>query len=814
MDRYLCIHCHFYQPPRENPWLEAIELQDSAYPYHDWNERITAECYAPNSAARILDSEQRIVQIVNNYRSISFNFGPTLLSWLEEKAPETYANILEADRASIQRFSGHGSAIAQAYNHMILPLANDRDRRTQVRWGIRDFQRRFNRNPEGMWLPETAVDLKTLEVLAGAGIKFTILAPHQARQERPRRGSWKNVEGARIDPTRAYRCRLPSGRSIALFFYDGPISRAVAFEGLLSNGETFARRLLGGFNDARKWPQLMHIATDGETYGHHSAHGDMALAYALHYIESNHLATITNYGEYLHKHPPTHEVEILENTSWSCAHGINRWLEDCGCNSGGHAGWNQQWRSPLRVALDWFRDAATAPYEQKAGSLLRDPWAARDEYIQLVLDRSSGTLTRFFDRHALRPLDDAEVVAALKLLELQRHAMLMYTSCGWFFDELSGIETAQVIFYAGRALQLAQELFGDHLEEQFLERLAQARSNLPEHENGARIYQKWVKPAVVDLLGVGAHYAISSAFNGYEQRDTIFCYDVERHDYRIQETGRSRLAVGRANISSQITRESAEITFGVLHLGDHNVNAGVRHFIDEHTYADTFRKLTEEFGRADLGAVLLSLGRHFAGNAYSLKSLFRDEQRRIVRQILGSVLREAEASYRGIYESHAPLMRFLADLHMPPPGVLRRTAEFVINNNLRLALQADELDFERITSLLEDARRDGIALDAAGLGYALRKRMDRILERLASSPDDVNQLREIAAAVRLARSLSFDVDLWKVQNLYWQLLQTLYPKRRVAADPAAREWAVEFSALGAQLGIKVEEKPTELSLVA
>jgi len=234
MDRYLCIHCHFYQPPRENPWLESIELQESAYPYHDWNERITAECYEPNAASRILTTDNRIIRIVNNYSRISFNVGPTLLSWMANRAPETYQAILDADRESQQRFSGHGSAIAQVYNHMIMPLANRRDKQTQVFWGIRDFESRFNRAPEGMWLAETAVDIETLEVLAANGIQFTILAPSQARHERRvTTTKFKNVEGGKIDPTRPYVCNLPSGRSINLFFYDGPISRAVAFEGLL-----------------------------------------------------------------------------------------------------------------------------------------------------------------------------------------------------------------------------------------------------------------------------------------------------------------------------------------------------------------------------------------------------------------------------------------------------------------------------------------------------------------------------------------------------------------------------------------------------
>ncbi|MBI4199342.1 MAG: DUF3536 domain-containing protein [Chloroflexi bacterium] len=500
MERFICIHGHFYQPPRENPWLEAVERQESARPFHDWNERVTAECYAPNSAARILDGAGRTVRIVNNYAGMSFNFGPTLLAWMERRAPETYQSILEADRDSQKAFSGHGSALAQAYNHMILPLANRRDKYTQVLWGIRDFERRFGRWPEGMWLPETAVDLETLEILAQVGIRFTILAQHQARRVRPMgRTPWRDVSGGRADPTMPYQLRLPSGRSIQLFFRDGAISRAVAFEGLLSQGEDLVNRLLSAFSEERPWPQLVHIATDGETYGHHHKYGEMALAYALHHISSTNLARLTNYGEYLEGHPPTHEVEVWENTSWSCPHGVERWRSDCGCKVGNRPGWTQAWRAPLRAALDWLRDTLAPRYEQMAASLLKDPWAARDDYVSVVLDRSTDAVQRLLHKHALRPLAEEERVTVLKLLELQRQAMLMYTSCGWFFDDLAGIEAVQVLLYAGRAIQLAEDLFGEAVEPMFLSLLEQARSNDPEHGDGRRIYARLVKPAEVDL---------------------------------------------------------------------------------------------------------------------------------------------------------------------------------------------------------------------------------------------------------------------------------------------------------------------------
>ncbi len=801
MERCLCIHAHFYQPPRENPWLEAIEQQDSAYPFHDWNERITAECYAANSASRILDGEGRIIKIVNNYSQISFNFGPTLLSWMEVNSPGVYASILKADRLSRERFSGHGNAIAQVYNHIIMPLASRRDKETQVRWGIRDFESRFNRFPEGMWLSETAADTETLEVLAENGIKFTILAPHQARQVRRTGRTWRNVEGGKIDPKMPYVCKLPSGKRMALFFYDGPISRAVAFEKLLSSGENFANRLIGGFSN-RDYPQLMHIATDGETYGHHHPHGDMALAYALEYVEKNNLAKITNYGEYLAKHPTNHEVEIVENTSWSCAHGIERWRSDCGCNSG-RPGWNQQWRKPLRDALDWLRDDLTQPFEDRAREFVADPWAARNDYIEVVLDRAPEMVNSFLERHRTHDLSEKEQVTLLKLLEMQRHELLMYTSCGWFFDEISGIETVQVMQYAARAVQLAQDLFGDHREQHFVERLAAAPSNVDAFKSGAEVYDRYVRPATVNLVGVGAHFAISSLFFGFADHSVIYCYEADVKDSRVLQAGRAQLALGRALIRSQITRNSADLTFAVLNLGDNNVLAGVRRFQGEEAYERTMNEAQAAFNQSDVPESIRVLDRNFEGTSYSVKSLFRDEQRRVVESILGQVLEEANASYRQIYENHASLMRFLHDIRMPLPHVMVVTAAFVVNEALRRLIVEGPLDLVRFGALLEEARRDNLQLDEARLAFDLRQRLDATSEALAANPADLKLLSELADTTNIVLMLPFEVNLWKAQNVYYALLNTLYPQMIARNDDQARRWAEIFRGLGDKLRIAV-----------
>lgn len=806
-DRYICIHGHFYQPPRENPWLEAIEVQDSAYPYHDWNERISAECYGPNGASRIMDGEGRIRKIVNNYSRISFNVGPTLLAWLEAKAPDVYRSILAADQESQEYFSGHGSAMAQAFNHMIMPLANTRDKETQVIWGIRDFEYRYGRRPEGMWLPETAVDLETLDILAQHGIRFTVLSPYQAWRVRAIGArNWRDTTGGRVDPSVAYRVRLRYGRWINVFFYDGPISRGIAFEGLLASGERFADRLLGAFSDDRDWPQLVHIATDGETYGHHHAYGDMALAYALNYIEANDTVRLTNYGEFLEKHPPKHEARIFERSSWSCVHGVERWRSDCGCNSGMHAEWQQEWRAPLREALDWLRDTINVSFARKSKDYFKDPWTARNHYIDVILDRSRDNIQDFLTKHTTRDLSQAESTKALKFMELQRHLMLMYTSCGWFFDELSGIETVQVIQYAGRAIQLAEEIFDRPHESRFIGLLEKAKSNIPGNKDGALIFEKFVRPAAIDLHKVGAHYAVSSLFEPYNHETKIYCYDVDRQDYKVLNEGKTRLAMGRAKIASEITWESSQISFGVLHLGDHNLSGGVRDFLGEDAYQEMVKETTESFERGDLAERLRIVDKHFGSSTYTLNLLFRDQQHHILRLILQSALAEAEASYRRIYERGAPLMRFVTTLGMPQPKRFQIAAEFTLNSELRRLLEVENMEIDNIRALLEEMKRGGVSFDQPTLEFALRRNIERIAAAFHEAPDDLQRLQAFEAAVDIAAMLPFKVRLWQPQNVFYEVLKRKYAEFRGLAsqnDEVAKDWVLSFLALGAKLNVSV-----------
>ena len=811
--RYLCIHGHFYQPPRENPWLEAIEFQDSAHPFHDWNERVTAESYRPNSASRILGKEETIEKIVNNYERISFNFGPTLLAWLEEWAPDTYERIIDADLRSRQRFSGHGSAIAQSYNHIIMPLANLRDKITQVRWGIRDFETRFGRKPEGMWLPETGVDVETLEVLADHGISFTILEPHQAARFRKiGEVEWHDANSRGIDPTRGYLANLPSGKSINLFFYDGPISRAIAFESLLERGEYLASRLQGAFRQERDWPQLVHIATDGETYGHHHAHGDMALAYALETIDRQEDVELTVYGEYLEKHPPEWEVEIAENTAWSCAHGIERWRSDCGCRTGGSAGWNQEWRTPLRKALDRLRDRAVALYEQEGSRLIGDVWAARDDYIEVVLDRSEESVDQFIARHASRELSDEEQTRLLELMELQRHAMLMYTSCGWFFNDISGIETVQVIQYAARVIQLSRMIADQDPEPEFLELLSRAESNIPEHGTGRTIYEDWIRPTMLDLSRVAAHYAVLSLFDRFGKREEIYSYRVDRLDHESISSGRSRIEAGHLRVTSHITGEHAEFSYGILYLGDLSVSGGVRPHQGPEAYSKLVTDLKESFFRADYPAVIRALDQDLGDLSFSIKSIFRDQQRRILNAIWTRTLSESETLYRQLYDQYVPLMRFHLEIGIPFPRSMRLATELSINVQLRQELEEQEIDISRVRNLVRDATAAGIDLDRETITYPFEERLRDIGRRFQQIPQSLDLLAELESLLDVADELPVGIDPWRVQTAYYAVLRDdadLVGAKERSEDEDDQEWITRFRRLGERLDIRAPDRTGE-----
>jgi alpha-amylase/alpha-mannosidase (GH57 family) len=832
--RFVCIHGHFYQPPRENPWLETVETQDSAAPYHDWNERVCAESYATNGAARIQNVKNHITRIVNNYARISFNFGPTLLSWLRDNAPRTHRMIVDGERRSRRSYKGHSSAMAQVYNHIIMPLANRRDRITQIRWGIADYQYHYGAPPDGMWLAETAADTETLELLADHGIRFTLLAPHQCKRIRPLKpgaaasaaapntsapnmsaantsggtssteATWIDTPDASVDTTHPYVMRFASGKSLGVFFYDGPTSRAIAFEGLLNSGENFAARLKTGFKDNTQ-PQLVHVATDGESYGHHHKHGEMALAYAIRLLEQDKTAKLTNYGNFLAQFPPEHECEIVDDTSWSCAHGIERWRSNCGCSSG-KPGWNQEWRGPLRQALDELRDTIAPLTEDEGAKLFKDVWAARDGYIQVILYRTDDAVDLFFMEHQNHGLSADERVRALELMEMQRNAQLMYTSCGWFFDDISGIETVQVIAYAARVLQLAKLIFGDKLaglEAAFVTRLADAKSNIPSAGDGARIFNEKIRPMELGLEQVAAHYAISSVFSSFGEETELFCYRVRRISYDVYTSGRGRLATGRAHIASAITGEQNSFSFAVLHFGDQNITAAVKPYAegDATAFEDFAAAAAEQVQKADFPDVIRLIDRHYGHVDYSLTSIFSDEQRRIVQLILNSTLWDIENSLTNIYEDHASLLHFLSQAGLPKPPALTLAAGFAINAGLRRALEGEPIDLATMRSLLQLAKADQVPLETATLSYIADQRMKRAMVELQLSAGSLEMLDRALTLARRLSEMPFELNLWQAQNIWYEILRSAGYALTALSDEERPRWEKDFRALGECLSI-------------
>lgn len=498
MSKAICIHGHFYQPPRFDPWLEDVLPEEGAAPEHDWNARITKESYAPLAWARRLDGTGMITELVNCYAWMSFNFGPTLLRWMELHAPETYTRILEGDRQSLERL-GHGNALAQVYHHSIMPLATELDKDLEIAWAVQDFRTRFGREPEGMWLAETAVDLPTLDALAKAGIRFTILAPRQARAILGTDGAFHPVTEDSLDTTRPYLVRLPQGKSICVFFYDGAVSRAVAFERLLGSGENFWTRLSGFFSVG-----LGNIATDGESYGHHFKFGEMALAYVIQQAsEGRDEVGLTNYGAYLAAHPATDEVQIHENTSWSCVHGVERWKTHCGCSDGSHPDWVQDWRRPLRRGLNYLKYYADEHFFKRGGAFFRDSGLALREY-GLVL-AGSESLEAFLERQCLPGLEQAQRTDACRLLLMQRLALAAFSSCAWFFDDIARIEPLNGLTSARRALDLLAATGGPDVEAGFVRVLAEAQSNMRDEWDGAVLWEKMVTPRRPSLKELAAY---------------------------------------------------------------------------------------------------------------------------------------------------------------------------------------------------------------------------------------------------------------------------------------------------------------------
>ena len=772
---FLTIHGHFYQPPRENPWLEAIELQDSALPFHDWNERINRECYNPNSVSKIVDSRNRILDVVNNYEHMSFNFGPTLLSWMEHFAPLTYERIIKADIESISAHNGHGNAMAQVYNHMIMPLSNEHDKETQIKWGIRDFEYRFGRKPEGMWLAETAVDDDTLRLLEANGIKFTVLSPYQADKFKDKNDKeWIDVSWGNIDPARSYKYNIKSapGKSIDLFFYDGAISRSVAFDELLKDGNKFIKRLKEGVSDCRNYPQLINIATDGESYGHHTKFGDMALAYVLKIKAKDEGFKITNYAEYLDKYRSDCEVEIKQASSWSCFHGVGRWKEDCGCSTGGHPGWNQKWRKPLRNALDYLRDELVKVFETYGEKYFnKDVWTVRNNYIDVILDRSEQNIKNFQQENFVNDLSDADKVHAMELLEIQRQCLLMYTSCGWFFSEISGIETVQIMKYAARAMQLAHYFTDKNLEENFLNILAEAKSNIPEHGTGKNIFEKFVKPSVVTTKQIASLWALSSLYQDFEDEEDVYCYRIKKHAYKKVQKGSSTFVVGHIEIQSRITLQKSNLMFALMQYSGGDFHCAIKEYSDDIEFNKIKTNLIKSYLINPLTEIIRSLDEYFGKEYFTLKDIFIEERRKILQLMVKDKFSRFAQMYKDMYDQGKGSVYHLQGLGLDIPDEFKLAAGYALSKKFNEIVEDSSafLDEELIQQAKEinfEAKNLNINLDKTISNNLLSKKILQNITRLVYS-FEVQQADVILDLFNSINELELQVDISEAQNIYY-----------------------------------------------
>jgi hypothetical protein len=799
--RYICIHGHFYQPPRENPWLEAVEVQDDAYPFHDWNERVCAEAYAPNDSARILDARGKILDIASNYTRMSFDFGPTLLSWMEEYAPAVYAAVLRADRESKRRFSGHGSAIAQCYNHLIMPLAPESDRRMQVIWGCRDFRHRFGRAPEGMWLPETAVDMATLDFMAEQGIRFTILAPHQARRVRPiSDDAWREVERGDIDTSMPYRCHLPSGRSIDLFFFNRRIADGIAFGDLLKSGKRLAERLDASLAASTGPAPLLNVATDGETFGHHHRFGEMALAYCFRHIEEQGMGTITIYGEYLDRHPPTLEVEVREQTSWSCPHGIERWRSNCGCQTGGPSNYQQAWRAPLRAAIDGLRAEVEFCLEGSLPGLLKDPAAGREDYIDVLLDRTPETVQRFLDAHARHRLIPEEETALLRLMEMYRHAMLMATSCGWFFYDISGIETVQVLEHAGRVMQLLREAGAEDPEPAFLATLAQAESNLHEYGNGAEVYDRFVRPAIVDLPCAALHVAVRSLFPSIPEDGAWYHFRVFHEDLDRDSSEAGTLATGKISLRSGLTYVEETFVLAAFLGADHRVAAGVAP-----SGIGIPGELSDALHRGDAETIVNLIGEVFPSHLSRWADLRRDERQRLFQLLLGPSVQAFHRANERAIDRHAVLLQEVVEGRVPLSPSHQAWLSTALCDRLAQVLLADPVDVSRLSPLTAPLQRIPEKGACLALNRAASLALSRMCAALARSPDDRILMDHILIAFATSDALGLSPDLRKSQNIIFAFANAHLAQKRARAaegDAEAKAWMDRLRRIADHLGLR------------
>lgn len=801
MKTSLIIHGHFYQPPRENPWTGQVELQASATPYHDWNERVAAECYTPNTRSRILDNNGRILEVVNNFKKISFNMGPTLLWWMEEHLPETYERIIKADSDSVNTL-GFGNAMAQVYNHMILPLATKRDRQTQIKWGMEDFYARFRRKASGIWLAETAVNDAVMEDLASQGIEFTILAPTQAELIRADgEEAWRDVSSGDIPTGRPYYWSGKNGK-VAIFFYHEEASRAIAFEHLLRNASTFADRIQRAAQDNSKevaeHDPLVLIATDGESYGHHEPMGDMCLAYLTTREAQARDIEVTNPTAFLSQHPPSWQVKLKAGkdglgTAWSCAHGVGRWKEDCGCSTGGPPSWNQAWRAPLREAFDLLRHRIDPLFEQEAGKLLHDPWAARDEFIHVILGRTIGAAKNFLDTHAKKRLKDDERERVYKLMEMQLHGMLMYTSCGWFFSDISGIETVQNLAYFVRSSQLAQDIAGHPVTSESMETLAKAKSNIEFMGTGVDILTRFVRPSILSPEKVAVHKAINALLENRDVQDRLYSFRITTHRQNRLERQGWKIFSGRSTVKAERTGEGGTFDLAVIAGTGLKLRAYVKPYDQDGPTPSTEDVLgllsTDGFDATDhklSDDFLWSLG---------LPDMLQELRLQAMGILAKPVVKDLDRTFDELFMRHKDLLESLQSLGVGMPEALKAPVAYAASRRINklVARGISKGDLDTAAGLAKMCHDLGLQPSIQKASKILDNALSKMLDSILTEPDPA-QMAEFLSLLQAGRKMGLVPQEAPLQDRVAELLQTMLdelldPARTGGPWPgAAKSW--------------------------
>ncbi|WP_292319574.1 DUF3536 domain-containing protein [Caldisphaera sp.] len=760
-EKYIAIFGHFYQPPRFNPWILEIDLDISSRPYHDWNDRITKESYLPNAYARLKDGEI-IEDVVNNYKKVTFSFGPILLSYLKEKYSKLYNLIIEADKESSSKLSGHGNAIAQPYAHIIMPLSSKEDRERDIYWGIKFFEKTFDRYPEGFWLPEAAVDNLTLEILYDYGIKFVILSPHQAKSIKIN-DKFEEINEKTLDTKKVYRALLPSGNYIGVVFYNKWLSGLVAFGDLLKSGELFARKLIESFDNSEK-PQLVSIATDGETYGHHKPKGEEELAKALSIIDSYGI-NITNYSYFYSTFGASYDITINENTSWSCPHGIERWRSNCGCASDIRPGWTQEWRTPLRKSIDWLRDMAEMTIQNIGSKVSNDINKAILNYVDVFYDYKAENVSSFIENFAIKG-EENKIVDLLKLMEIAKNSILMQSSDAWFFEDIYRPEPIQSLRFAKRVIQLIEELANTRVEEQFLNILKDAKSNNPRYGNGKEIYEKEAIPALMTAEKVGASYAMRLLFETISKENDYYSYKIILGPYKKLELGRAKAVTGIATLISKITWRSTPIMFASIYYGWYNLHAGAKILVDQKSYIEFENSVTEFFNNGLLPDIIDILQKTFYPNYYNLNNLLKNDQKFIMDHVLDSAIIELARQYEMLYNNYLPVMEYVRSLNLNYPKVFELLLQFELEKSILEILEQEIIDFNRLEQIIQWSKNLEVSIDDL-VHSLIREKIEKVLDNLILNPQDINSINILQKLLEISKGLDLPLEyLWNAQNKF------------------------------------------------